>query len=509
MQINQRKIGVLLTYVSEAIKILTTLIYTPVMLRLLGQSEYGLYQLVSSTVSYLSLLSLGFGSAYVRYHSKYQVKGDSDGIARLNGMFMIVFGAMSALCLICGGVMTANSQMIFGEGLTAVEQEKAKVLTAILVVSMAITFPNSVFTCYVTAYEKFVFQKLLIVIQNLLNPFLTLPLLLLGYGSVAVVLISAVLTAAFFLVNVYYCVKHLRMRFSFRGLQFSLLKEMSVFTFFIFLNQIIDQINWSVDKFLLGRLSGTAAVAVYGIGGQVNTLYVQMSTAVSSVFAPRVNRIVAESDDNAELTGLMIRVGRIQFLILMLIVTGFAFFGRPFIRLWAGDGYEHAYEVALLLMIPVTVPLIQNLGIEIQRAKNMHRARSVMLTCLALGNIVLSIFLIRLWGVVGAAVGTTIALIIGNALFMNWYYHKKIGLDMLAFWKEIARCVPAVLMVCLFGAAYRHFIDIAGWGMLAVSIALYALVYLVVMWFLGLNTYEKQLFGKILYKLPGVKKAND
>ena len=64
MRLDQRKMGVLLTYVSEAIKILTTLVYTPLMLRLLGDNEYGLYQTVNSTVLYLGLLSLGFGSAY-------------------------------------------------------------------------------------------------------------------------------------------------------------------------------------------------------------------------------------------------------------------------------------------------------------------------------------------------------------------------------------------------------------------------------------------------------------
>ena len=54
MRINQRKAGVMLSYTSEAVKILSSLLYTPIMLRLLGQSEYGLYSLVHSVVAYLS-----------------------------------------------------------------------------------------------------------------------------------------------------------------------------------------------------------------------------------------------------------------------------------------------------------------------------------------------------------------------------------------------------------------------------------------------------------------------
>ena len=84
MKINQLKMGVIFNYTSQTISILTGLLYTPVMLRLLGQSEYGLYQLVYSVVSYLSLLSLGFGSGYVRFYSRYKAQNDSDQIARLN-----------------------------------------------------------------------------------------------------------------------------------------------------------------------------------------------------------------------------------------------------------------------------------------------------------------------------------------------------------------------------------------------------------------------------------------
>lgn len=505
MRLDQRKMGVLLTYVSEAIKILTTLVYTPVMLRLLGEIEYGLYQTVSSTVAYLSLLSLGFGSAYVRYHSKYQVKNDEDGIARLNGMFLLVFCTMSLVCLICGGFMIGNARGIFGEKLTAGELEQSKLLMTVLIVSMAITFPNSVFNCYVTAHEKFIFQKLLIVVQNTLNPCLTLPLLMLGYGSVAVVAVSAVLTVVVFVSNLVFCCKKLKMSFTFRKLEFSLLREMSAFTFFIFLNQIIDQVNWAVDKFLLIRMVGPASVTVYSVGAQINSMYLQISTAVSNVFVPKVNQIVAGSNDNDALTQLMTKVGRVQFLLLGLVLTGFISFGKPFIRLWTGEGFDQAYTVALLLIIPVTVPLVQNLGIEIQRAKNMHRARSVVYICLAAVNVFLSVFLIRSWGVVGAAAGTAVALLLGNGLFMNWYYHKKIGLNMISFWREQVRLVPTLLLLGTLGVVYAQFVQIKGWLVLLASAVAYTAVYALVMWLLGMNEYEKQLVRKMLSKLPGVR----
>lgn len=501
---NQRKLGVGLSYLSQAVHIGVNLIYTPIMLRLLGQSEYGLYQLVYSVVSYLSLLSLGFGSAYLRFYSQYKAKKDEDGVAKLNGMFMTIFLSISVICIFCGCVMVKKIHGIFGAGLTEQEYNTASILMALLVVNLAFTFPNSVFNCYITAQEEFVFQKILVLLQNLLSPFLTLPLLLMGLGSIGMVSVTTSLTFAMLIANLLFCLKKLHIHFSFRGFDFKLLKEMWVFTFFIFLNQIIDQVNWSVDKFLLGRLAGTTAVAIYGVGGQINTMYLQFSTSISNVFVPKVNRIVAESDENNELTKLFARVGRIQFIVLALILSGFIFVGLPFIRIWAGEGYDDAYIVALMLIVPVTIPLIQNLGIEIQRAKNMHKARSVVYIMIAIANVFISIPLIKIMGPAGAALGTAVSLIVGNIFFMNWYYYKRIGLDMMYFWKQILSFVPALVIPCIVGVLLMKYANITGVVKLGLYAVVYASVYALSMYFFGMNKNEKMLvmgpIKKIIHK---------
>lgn len=493
MKINQRKAGVILSYAGEIVKILVNLIYTPIMLRLLGQSEYGLYQLVYSVVSYLSLLSLGFGSSYLRFYSRYKAQKDENGVAKLNGMFMIIFCSISVICVLCGSVMIGNIRGIFGTGLTNAEYETARILMGMLIINLAMTFPNSVFNCSITANEKFLFQKFLILLQNIFSPFLTLPLLIMGYGSVGMVSVTTFLTFVLLLSNIFYCFKKLHIRFEFKKFQAGLLKEMWVFTFFIFLNQIIDQVNWSVDKFLLGRFAGTTAVAVYGVGGQINTMYQQFSTSISNVFVPKVNRIVAESNDNNQLTKLFARVGRIQFIVLDLILSGFIFFGYPFVKMWAGEEYGASYAVAILLIAPVTVPLVQNLGIEIQRAKNMHKARSIVYLFIAIGNVLISIPLIKLMGPAGAALGTAISLFVGNILFMNWYYHARIGMNMIYFWKEIAKFIPALIAPCVVGIAIMKFVNITGLVKLGVFAGIYAAVYGLSMYFLGMNEEEKQL----------------
>lgn len=504
---NQLKAGVMLSYISMGASTIISIIYTPIMLRLLGQNEYGLYQLVFSVVSYLGLLSFGFGSAYMRFYARYKVQKDTEGIARLNGMFMTVFIGIAILAILAGSVLVNNVQLIFEQGLTAEEIQTAKVLMALMVFNVAITFPASVFDSIVTSQEQYFFQRFVNLLRSVLNPFLCLPLLIMGFGSISLVLVTTILTLASFMINMWFCFKKLHTRFIFGHFDGSLFKEIGIFSFYIFLNQIIDQVNWSVDKFILGMITGTVGVAVYSLAAQLNTYYLNFSTSISTVFIPRVNRIVAESNDNQVLTKIFTKVGRIQFILLGLIIEGYVFLGQPFIDLWGGDGYGTSYYVGLWLMLPVTIPLIQNLGLEIQRAKNMHKFRSIVFILIAVGNVCLSIPLCKIYGPVGCAIGTAAALLLGNGLIMNWYYQAKVGLDIRYFWWEIIKFVPALIIPGIAGYFIMRYAMIYSYGILVLWGMTFVGIYGLSMWFAGLNAYEKALFsGPVKKILRRIKK---
>ena len=498
---DQKKAGVLLSYGQTVLSTIISLVYTPVMLRLLGTSEYGTYTLVSGFISNLSLMSFGLGSAYVRYYSRAKVQEGEDGVAHINGMFMVIFLVISAMSLLVGGVLVANVQNIFGAKLTAHEIETARVLMALLVVNIAVSFPCSVFSSYITANERFLFQRIINMIRTVLNPIVMLPLLLMGLGSVALVVVTLVLSVVTDAFNIWYCRRKLRMRLTFGHFDFALLREMGGFSFFIFLNMIIDQINWTVDTTLLGIISGTAATAIYGVGAQINSYYKTLSTSISGVFVPQINRIVAEGQGDDRLTSLFTRVGRIQFLLLMLVLTGFVFVGEPFIDAWGGGEYAGAYPIALMLMVPVTLPLIQNLGIEIQRAKNMHQFRSKVYFFMALGNVLVSIPLGMRYGGLGCAMGTAISLIIGNGFVMNWYYQTHIGLDMKYFFRSILSMVPAMVPPALLGLLAVRLHTFSGYSGVLTFAVPYTAVYALCVYRWAMNDEEQGMVRGMLRRL--------
>lgn len=497
---NQRRAGIILNYFSKIIQIATGLFYTPIMLQTLGQSEYGTYQLASSVISYLSLLSLGMTGAYNRFYYRYKTKDDEKGIAKLNGLFLAVFIFVAFICIICGGCIYQNIGLILGDKLLEDEIQLAKHLMFYLIFNMAISFPMYVFDCNIIAKEEFIFQKVLIVLQGLLGPFITLPLLFLGYGSVGVVFVTTFLTVVKFIVSIFYCIKKLHMKFSIGKFEWKLIAEILHFSLFIVIGHIVEVINWSVDNYLLGRYMGAIPVAIYGVGSQINNLYMQLSTAVSGVFTPQVNRIVAQNDDNTKLDDLFIKVGRIQFILLLLVLIEFSLWGKEFIILWAGKEYVKSYLIALILILPITVPLIQNIGIEIQYAKNMHKVRAFVYLAVAVANIFISIFLIKIMGETGAALGTAISLLLGNILFMNYYYDKKIGLDIKRFWLSILKFTPTAAVTLLLGCIIRWIHPITTWLDFCINAGIIFVIYVVIVYVLSLNSYEKGLLKKLLKK---------
>lgn len=496
---NQLKAGIILSYVSTAVTIAIQLIYMPIMIRLLGKSEYGLYSLVSSVVSYLSLFSLGFTGAYVRFYAR--ACDSKEKLASLNGMFLMLFSVLAVLAAVCGIILSFFPEQIFGDKLSDSELLKARILMVILVMNIAIALVSSIFEAIISAYEQFIFQRIVGIISAVISPFVCLPLLLMGYGSVMIVVVTTVITLVRFVVNFWFCVCRMKMPVSLRSFQWNLLKDITVFSSFLLINMIIDQINWNVDKLILGHTKGTEEIAVYGVASQFNSLFITFSTTISSVFAPRVNHIAVQKGKyyQIEFTKLMAKIGRIQWLILGLIASGFIVFGQYFIvYIYAGKGYEEAYEVALFLVIPVLVPLIQNIGIEMQRALNKHQFRSIIYLVIAICNVGISIPLASRWGAMGAAMGTAVSLLIGNGLIMNVFYHKVLHIDMKYFWKEIFKTWKGFLIPALLAVFIMRCIVFNNIIVFFVTALVFAIVYCISVYCFSCNKEEKHLIEGLI-----------
>lgn len=496
---NQKKVGVLLSYGQIAVTMLSNLLYTPIMLRMLGQSEYGVYSLSSSVIGYFSLLYTGMSSTYLRYYSSYRAKGDEDSIARLNGLFLVLFSGMGLFALVLGMAMSCNLEVILGSGLTEAELSLAHILFAIMSVNMALLMPKTVFAVLVIAQERFVFIKLLGVVTAICSPVLNLVLLYQGYGSVGMSIVVLVVTLADLLVNIWYCHFKLKCRFNFKKLPFYLLPGMFSFSVFLVLQGVVDQLQWNMGKILLSYMEDSAAIAVYSVGLQIDMIFISIAGAFYGVVVPQVYKLIQEQRLE-ELIHLWIKVGRYQFYVLFFILSAFIAFGKSFIQLWAGVGYDAAYWIAVIFMTPIFIHLCQSMGMEVIRAYNKHSQWVLVHLFFAGLGFVLCIPLAKWYGAIGIAIGACINLFLSTNIYDNWYYHKVCNLDVFQFFRNFSGFLPAVLAVFLSVNVLSYLLPVNNWLDFTAVIMCFAILYCVIMYTLGMSSSERRQVKKIMRK---------
>ena len=497
--VSQRKAGAILGYANIVVKNLVNLVYTPMLLAFVGQADYGVFQTSNSFVFSLSLLAFGFSDAYIRFYTQKKARGTEEDIRALNGMYLLLYVGVCAVALALGLLFAANVEIFFSGSFTSEQVGLAGRLMAIMAFSVACTLFSTVFDAYILAHEQFKFQQTRQMFTSLATPFVAFMLLNLGMGAVGVALAQLAVYVTLLVLNARFAILRLGMRFNLRGFDGALFRAIAAFSAWIFANQICDLVNNSVPNMLLGTLTSAITVSVFAVSIQIRNVFVSLSTVMSSVFVPKINQIVATSDDNTELTCLMTRVGRYQMLLFCWVYCGFVLLGRFFITKWAGEGFIDAYYLICAMALPLGVPLCQNTGIEIQRAKNRHKARSLVYLGMACINVVFTWVASPYLGYWAPAIAYIASIGLGNGLFMNWYYQARIRLDMGFFWKRNLPVVVTSAVVTLLGLIAFRVLPIGSWFGFCAGGLVYSVVFAGAMWAFVLDGDEKAAVAK---KLP-------
>ena len=504
--INQKKVGVLLSYVNLAISIIIPFFYTPIMLAILGQSEYGLYSLSNSVISYLSLLQFGMGSAVIRYIAKYRATDEKEKANQITGLFTIIYIFFAVLVLFVGCIFTLLSPVIFSDGLSETEISKMKILIIIMSLSTAFSFISVVFSSIINAYEKFIFKKTTDIILTILAPLFNLLVLFLGYESVGIATVSLIFQIVVLPIYMWYVAKRLGIKMKFVKPEKAFLLELFSFSIFMFLSSIADLLFWSTDNVLIGAMIGSTAVAVYNVGGVFTNLMRNLTSAINDVFIPKVTMMVAVDKSNTELSELMIRVGRLQYLMVSLLASGFIVFGQVFIHYWSGDVYADAYWVSLVTFLPSAIPILQNIAFGVIVAQHKHKFRCYIYFGIAILNAISTFFIIPYFGYIGAAICSGVSYIIGHGIILNIYYKSVIRLDIFGFWMNILKMSFIPVIITVIG--YWIVNILIPWNiilMLVEGIG-FVLVFILLTWFFTMNEYEKDIFKGLLNSVIRLKR---
>lgn len=496
----QRKLGSVLAFINIFAKNGIYILYTPFLIHFIGQSSYGIFQLTTQITSTLSLLALGFSGAYVHFYWVEKKKSETN-VSRLNAVYLIIFSGVSIVSLIIGYFLVDNVDTFFGSSFSPEEIGITKVLMIIMVINASINFISTIFDSYIIAHQQFIFQQIRILVSMLIQPFIVIPLIIFGFGVISVVLVQVVVAMSLMIINGVYAVRTLNMKFDFHLKNNETIKPLFIFSLFLLGNDLVDIINNNIPGMLVGSLRGPEEAAVYAVVIQLRTIFFQFSLAISTMYVSQINELITKRTDNRILLKKMISIGRTQFILLLFVLGAFVIGGRYFISMWAGPGFDEVYTLLLLTVVPVLVPLSQNVGIEIQRAKNLHKFRSISLLIVAIINIMITYFFLKNYnGIIGAFAGYIFSIVVGNGILINLYNHFVVGLDMVAYWKNVLPMIIPAGIAVLIGEIISSIWPISGWIAFIAQLIVYSVVFIVVWYAFIAREFEKQFISKILYR---------
>lgn len=497
---SQVKLGVVLSYLLIILNALYGLFITPYIVGQLGTSEYGVYKTISSLSSSLMILDLGIGSTVMRFVAKYKAEKKEEYIPNFLAMSLLQASALCGIILAIGVCVFFMIEPTYSSSFSQSEIQKSKLLFCILLVNMIFHVFENVANGIITGHNRFAFGNGIKVLRLLFRMLLITEVLAVYCSSVALVIIDLAITLIFLLAEILYIVKCLHVKPKYTHWDKLLFLDSGKYTMWMFLTSIAAQVNNNLDNVIIGALSGPNLVAVYSMGLVIFSMYNSLSTSVSGVMLPTVTNILEdERESEKKLHTLIVKVGRVQFLLLGAAVVGFACIGKDFVNVWLGNGYDDVYIITLILMLPSLFELCVNICLSILRAKNQLGFRTIVLFSSTILNATITILLVKYWSYIGAALGTATSFIVGNLIVMNYYYYKKFHLPMLKIYKQIFSGIWLCLAVSgaiLFFASKHIYGD---WKAIIINICIFCIVYAISLLTFGLTPEEKKripLFNK-------------
>ena len=497
MERSQVKWGALLSYILIVINSLYGLIIVPYILGTIGASEYGVYKSIGSITATISVMELGLGGTMQRFIAKHRAQHNTEGCYNFSAMCMLQACILSVAMAAVGTALFFTIEPTYQSAFTALEIVRAKQIYIVMIIYVVFHIFENVFWGIIAGYNRFIFSNSIKLITLLVRVALYFVVLPIFKNSLAIVLITLTNEFVVIAVEYFYIKRVLHHKIKLYAWDKAEFKESFYYTVALFVQSLIIQFNGNVDNIVIGAVIGTSAVTLYSFAIQIFNMYEQCATSISSVILPSITNAIYKGATAKDLEGFVIRYGRIQWAILGAALGGFLCLGQEFIGLWLGEDFGDCYYLALILMIPVTFPLIANTCLAILKAKNLLSFRTISLAYSAILNLILTVFGTQIWGYWAAALGTAISTIIGSIVSLNIYYYAKLKMNMLRVYFKILHkialcialpCLACFALNCVFAGSWTSFLVKAG-----IFIAIYGILLL---WF-GLDANEK---SKLLRK---------
>lgn len=491
--------GSLLRTLSFFVNVFTAFFLMPFTIKCLGDKFYGLWIFVISFTDLFGLFNLGLNSAIQRYVSRCLGRNDFDEANRHINTGVFLYSIIGGVAILVGAAL-ACIVPIFVKNVSSVQLFQGVLI--VLSINFAFRLVMSVFSGVLISHLRYDILTLFEIIRTILRTILIFLLLKNGFGIIGLTVVT-VLVDALFCIATYYGAKHFAeyLHIGRKGVDFGLVKSLFGYSAYTFIGQIADKVRFNLDSFVITIFMGLSYVTIYSIAFRLVQYFIEFIATVIGVLTPVFSQYEGRGDYHS-IREKFILSSKISSYVSLWIGGSLVIFGKPFIVLWMGEYYSQSYQILVILVIGITAALMQNPSVQVLYGVSKHRFYAISNSCEATANLILSIILVRRYGLMGVALGTTIPMMIIKLFVQPIFTCRAIGFDVVEYYLEVVikPFLLAAIFISLFFQIGRHLIS-PSYLNLAVNGSLFGILLIAAACLFGFKKKERDYLGRLAFKM--------
>ena len=488
------------------LRLFIAIFMTPFLLSRLGPEVYGIMPLVNSCIAFVILASGGIQNSVGRYFTLHLAKKEYEEANRYASTAFVLLAGITTLAFVpfVGFAWSFPNLLEVPAG----HEMEARIVALLLGVNVFIPVVFSPHTIGLYARQRFDLKNLVSFFTQILYVFLIIGTFI--YIEANIVYLAAATLFSNVLATLLQARLSKRLvptiKVSFRLFDRSKLKEVGAYSFWIFVTQINVLLFLNTDYIIINKFLGTASVTEYSLAARWNEMIRSVVMAAVGVLTPLITELEAHGDYE-RVRALMTRVLRLVLVLVTPPAVLLTLFSKELLATWVGPGYANVPPVFWVSILPLIVILSAMPAQSV--LTGMGKVKWVALVNLfsASANLLLSIaFIVFLnLGIVGVALGSSIALVFKNVIFIPLYAGRVTGLSIRHYFKEFVRPFIGLIPMSFLAVYLQSHFSLYGWVKLLSASALCTAVYALTAYLLIFNGEDKKDTKAILGRIFRIK----
>jgi O-antigen/teichoic acid export membrane protein len=429
----------------------------PIILHRLGDEAFGLWILIFSFTGYYGIFDLGIRSSIVKHVAEFEATGDRDRLTRLVNVSVFVYGCVALVLLIVVGIGALYFDAIFH--ISAKYQQTARILFLMVGSGVALGFPLSVFAGILEGIQQFSLLNLTQAVTTLLRALLIVLALNHGMGIISIAFVTVVFPLLSYVIYAWKVMLTVPLKFGIQFLDRTTFQRTFHYSFFSFISMVAFRLRFQTDAIIIGAMISTSAVTYFSIGSKLIDYPFLLVGGLTQIIPAMSSQFDAVGSVE-RLRKLFILGSRACALIVFPISAVLLILGRSVIDVWVGPKYESSYVILIILLVPTVLADIQATSRQMLYGMGRHKALALVNVGEGIVNVVMSIILIRYWGIVGDALGTAIPLTLTSLFFLLPYSCRLLNVPLKDFLTQayllpLAFSAPLVITLLFSGSLFH------------------------------------------------------